>query len=756
VSGWAFVLESASLRHGRTLLAALAVVSAFFALGYARLQWTNDPEVITLEGSDELEFYRGYLERWGSDELIVVAYEVPDAFEPAHLETLRSLTEDLLEIEHVRWVSSLDTAFAIDTGPFGPYARPLVPDRIENDPEIRERALASPFIRDALVSQDGRTVVLSVQLEGAELQKNAIEEETLAAIDAVLSRPEYADLAPHLAGSPVFNRELSSLNQRDNARFTPLAVGIIALLVAALFRSLLATGIVLGVIALVVVWTQGLMSWLGEPMNITTSLLPPLLMVIAVADSIHLLTNYLGQLAESGDRRAALRWTIREIVPPCFWTSATTMCGFASLWLVRIESVRTFATFAVLGVAIAFLLSVTLLPALLVRVPLERAVRRRAPEPRALKAALAHPRPWLAAATGAASLAIGAAGLPRIDVATHDGEFFAEDNPLNRAYRFIEARLQGVTPFEIQIRAPADGDLRSPFAVSAVSSLQQRLAEVPELTSGISYVDLLESTSPGADLAREDVLERSLFLLETLAPDDLSAWLDPDYRLARISARADAMTSARSVEVLEQVHSMASGLFSDGWEVRATGLVPVFSQMEQYLVEGQLRSYGFAIVAIGSAFALIFRSLSIALVALIPNTVPILIAGGLMGLTGMRLDVVTIMVASVALGIIVDDTIHLTKAYLRGLERDAEPQRALDYALGVAGLPVLFTSFILVGGFVSLALSDFQPTAHFGILVGITIATALVADLVILPVALVRLAPSIRILPRTHSEEVLP
>jgi predicted RND superfamily exporter protein len=756
VNRWAAALESVSVRHGRALLVALVVISAFFALGYVRLQWTNDPEVITLEGSDELEFYRGYLERWGSDELIIVAYEVPDAFAPAQLETLRSLTSDLLEIEHVRWVWSLDTAFVVDTGPFGPYARPLIPDRIESDPEIREEAMASPFVRDALVSQDGRTVVLSVQLEGAELHNNAVENETLDAIDAVLSRPAYAGLAPHLAGAPVFNRELSYLNQRDNALFTPLAVAIIAVLVAALFRSLLATGLVLAVVALTVVWTQGLMSWLGVPMNITTSLLPPLLMVIAVADSIHLLTNYLDRLTEDGDRNQALRWTIREIVPPCFWTSVTTMCGFASLWLVRIESVRTFASFAVLGVAIAFLLSITLLPALLVRLPLERAVRRRVSAPRACASTLARPRPILATAIGVAALALGAAGLPRIEVATHDGEFFTEDNPLNRAYRFIEARLQGVTPFEIEIRAPAKGDLRHASAVRAISSLQERLPDIPELTSGVSYVDLLESTSPGADLTQEDVLERALFLLETLAPDDLNAWLDPSYRLARISARADGMTSARSGQVLTQVRSMAAGLFPTDWEVRATGLVPVFSQMEQYLVEGQLRSYGFAIFAIGFAFALIFRSVPIALVALLPNLVPILIAGGLMGLAGIRLDVVTIMVASVALGIIVDDTIHLTSAYLRGLEADGEPRRALEHALRVAGRPVVFTSFILIGGFASLALSDFQPTAHFGSLVGIAVATALLADLVILPAALARLVPAVGVLPRTHAEEVVP
>ncbi|MBW2416841.1 MAG: MMPL family transporter, partial [Deltaproteobacteria bacterium] len=570
MSGWLRSLESLAQGGGRAVLACTALLTALFAVGYASLEWTQDPEVITLEGSDELGFYREYLERWGSDELIVIAYPVEDAFDPAELVTLRSLTDALLDLEHVRWVWSLDTAFSIGTGPMGPYPRPLVADRIGSDPGLRERALSSAFVRDSLVSTDGRTLVVTVQLRGDELDNSESETRTLAAIDAVLARPEYAHLAPHLAGSPVFNRELSRLNQRDNALFTPLAVVIVAGLVLLLFRSALATALVMAVVGATVLWTQGAMSWLGVPMNITTSLLPPLLMVIAVADSVHLVTNYLDRLSRGEDRSAALHWTLREIVPPCFWTSVTTVCGFAAaLGFVRIESVRTFAGFAVIGVAVAFALSVTLLPALLLRVPLEHAAHRRVERDRRRSAPgrrtdWTRPRPRLAVAIVAGALVLGAAGLPRVEVATHDGEFFAASNPINLAYRFIESRLQGVTPFEIEIRAPEPGALREASAVGAIATLHARLEAIPELTRGLSFVSLLESTSPSADLSDPAALERALFLLETLAPDDLEAWLDPDYQRARLSARADAMTSARSAELLAEVDAIARGLFPAG------------------------------------------------------------------------------------------------------------------------------------------------------------------------------------------------
>jgi hypothetical protein len=735
----ATLLARLAVERGGLVLGALALVSALAVVGYARLRFAQSPEVIALEDSDELAYYREFLGRWGSDELIALAYAVPDAFAPRELERLRGLTEALGDVPQVRRVWSLDTAFEVDTGPLGPYARPLVPDDLSQvGPELREAARSSPFVRDTFVSADGRTLALSLQLEGRELDNAEIEREALAGVESVLAQPAYADLEIHRAGSPVFNRELTRLNQRDNATFTPIAIALVGLGAALLFRSVLAALAVLAVVGTTVIWTLGAMGGLGVPLSITTSLLPPLLLVIGIAEAIHVLSSYLDRLGAGAPRATAIAGALDEVVAPCFWTSLTTACGFAGLLGVEIAGVRTFAGFAVLGITFAFALTLSLLPALLVRLPLERSARRRAGSGRGAAGRLATPRPRLAAALVAGALALGAFAFPRVEVATHDGEFFAPDHPLNRAYRFIESRLAGVTPFEIEVRAAAPGGARSPRALVGMAELQSRLARLPELSPGISLVQLLESTSPGTDLHDPEAVQRALFLLETLAPEDVAAWIDRDHQRARISARARAMTSARSREVAQAVERDALQLFGPGFSVRATGLVPVFSEMEQYLIEGQVRSYGLALLALGIAFALAFRSTRIALVALVPNLIPVFVTAGAMVALGWRLDVATVMVASVALGIIDDDTIHLTHAYLRGLEAHGDPQRALEHAMHAAGRPTLLTSAILAGGFAALAFSDFQPTAHFGALVALTVVSAVFADLIVLPAALVR------------------
>jgi hypothetical protein len=732
-------LAQLALDRGRVLLAALALLTLAFGAGYARLGWTDDPEVLELEGSDELEFYREFVARWGSDELIVLGWEVPDAFAPAELLRLRQLSDALLEIDGVAWVSSLDTAFTIDTGPFGPYARPLVPDEPGPGDGVREAALASPFARGMLVSQDGRMLLAAVQLEAVERRDGTRDARVLAALDALLEQPEFAQLGIVRAGSPVFDRALSQLNRRDNALFTPLSLAIIALALLALFRSLLPALLALSVLGASVVWTLGAMGWLGVPMNITTSLLPPLLMVIAVADGIHVLSSYVDQLGAGHARAEALRRTLREVVPACLWTSLTTALGFASLLSVQIESVRSFAAFAALGVAIALLHSLVLMPALLVRAPLERAARRRTSLPGLAWLARAARRPGLAVALAVVPLVAAAAALPHVEVATHDGEFFRDSHPINRAYRLLEARLGGVTPFELELAPPPATPLRSAETLRAVRALQSELSGVPELTAGTSIADLLLAATPQLDLADSAAVERNLFLVQALAPDEVRAFLHDEPARARISLRALAMTSARSDELLDLVRERAAAVLPPGWSARATGLVPVFSQMEQYLVQGQLSSYGLAVLGVFAVFALGFRSLRLAAIALLVNTVPIALGAVLMVLAGIRLDVATVMVASIALGIIDDDTVHLITTWRHALARTGDSEAALAHAFDVAGRAIAVTSLILVAGFATLTLSGFRPTAHFGLLVCAAVAAAVLADLLILPAALLRL-----------------
>jgi len=226
-------------RRPRAVLAVLGGASLALAAAAPFTRWDSDPELIALEGSPELRAYRDYLSRFGSDELIVVAFERTDLLEPPGLAQVRSLTEALRELPGVESVSSLDTAYRVEFGPFGPFASPLVPDALEDAPpaaELKAALRALPMTRDAMLDASGTVTTLAIQPRARALgaEERSLQRDVLEGALAVLARPEYRGTEFHLAGSPVFNRELERLNARDNALFTPVAFAVVALLLASI------------------------------------------------------------------------------------------------------------------------------------------------------------------------------------------------------------------------------------------------------------------------------------------------------------------------------------------------------------------------------------------------------------------------------------------------------------------------------------------------------------------------------------------
>lgn len=742
------------------------LVAVVLALGAAApfTRWDADPELLTLSGSPELRAYRDFLSRFGSDELVVIGYEDPDLLRPAGLSRLRALTDALWDVPGVAAVSSLDTLYAVDVGPFGPFARPLVPDDLSLVPDpatLRSSVRELPMARDTLLDASGTVTTVVVRPEAHSLDRAARERQQgmLEGIEVALGDARFRDLDFHLAGAPVFNRELQRLNARDAAIFTPLTLLLVAGILAAALRSLWAVlaslACVLGTLAIV----RGTMTVLGVPLSTTTSLLPPLLMVVAVSVSVHVLARYGRERARGRSVEESLRTVEHSVLAPAGLTALTTAIGFGSLLAADIPSLRTFGAFAALGVLVSFVLGAVGIPAALrVRAPRTPVGARRDLADRFLGGLRAGTRARAVPVVLVAGLAcaVGIAGASRVRVATHDGDFFPPDHPLNQAYRFIESRLAGVTPLEAVVRARTPHGLRTPEALEAIRRVQGVLSSEVETTAAVSIVDWIDlarrATQPEAERGQPldaDAVERAAFVLEATSGADLPYWIQEDWSLARISTRVVALDSRENTALLDRLKAGVRRELGANppVEVTLTGLVPVFARMEQVLLHSQITSFTLALGAVFVVFLGLFRSPRIAVLALVPNLVPIVCTLGIMGASGTPLDVVTVMVASVNLGIIVDDTIHLLHAVREGIAQGMDPEAAVDRALERVGRAVVFTSVVLGLGFAVLLLSDFRPTARFGGLTALTVVLALAADLTLLP-ALIRVARPFGTAPR--------
>ncbi len=739
----------------RRWLAVLASITVLLGAAAPFTRWDANPELLTIEGSPELATYRDYLQRFGSDELIIVAIEGPALLEPAGLATIRELTDAFAAIDDVEDVASLDTAYDVDFGPFGPFASPLVPDDLNEAPEPAEllaRVHALPLTKDGLLDAAGTTTALTIKPDTNSLggEARAIQGSVLAGVEAVLERPEFSELDAHLAGSPVFNRELERLNTRDNARFTPLAVAIVAVLLAFALRQFGAVALAMVCVGGTLAWVRGAMTLADVPFTTTTSLLPPLLMVLAVSVSVHVLARYQRKRAAGLGKKDAVDATLDAVLVPASLTALTTAVGFASLSVSPIPSVQTFGVFAALGVLAAFLLGGVALPAWLHLVPL--APRNRVAGDRLDRALIAvagaaRRRAPLVLGSAALVVAVALVFVPQLRVSTHDGEFFPDDHALNRAYDVIESGLAGVTPLELIVSSAQPNGIRTPEALQVLAELQDFLAAQPETIRGVSIADWLDVARRAIEPDRsagsawsENEIERAAFVLGAVSSRDLPYWVRDEWSTARISSRSVALDSEQNAALLARIEAFADDRVAahPDLDVEVTGLVPVFAGMEEYLLESQIFSFSLALIAVFLVFVGLFRSVSWAALAMVPNVAPIVLTLGVMGASGIPLDVVTVMVASVNLGIVVDDTIHMIHAFRAARAEGLGDGEAMERSVRRTGRAVVFTSFVLSLGFISLAFSDFQPTAHFGALTALTVSLALLADLALLPALIAR------------------
>lgn len=763
---WADIVQAQLARHPRLVLTVALAITLVLGAAAPFTRWDANPELITIEGSTELRDYRRHLQKFGSDELIVIAFSLPDLLDPSGLTTIRNLSNAFWDIEGVKSVSSLDSLYAVDVGPFGPFASPLIPDDIAEAPNasvLHEKILSLPMARETLLDFAGKTTTIVVQPEGSALDPatRILQRKVLNEVDAVLARPEYRNIEFHLAGSPVFNRELETLNTRDNQLFTPIAVALVFVLLIVALRDLVSVALAMLSVLATLGWVRGIMTFADIPFNTTTSLLAPLLMILTVSVSMHILSRYQGFCAEGMSALDAVAATEKDVFLPAALTAVTTAIGFISLLISKIPSMRTFGILSAIGVMISLLLGAIAIPAVL-------RLLQRPPRHSEINVHFDAVLFWVNHVTTKRKkwvfilvllcLGISSIGIPKLRVATHDGEFFPKNHPLNVAYRFIEQRLSGVTPIEVLVESKQPAGIRTPEALAAIAQIQDFLAANKETSRGVSILDWFEmartATEPGSSQEApldSATTERLAFILEAVSARDLPYWVQDNWSTTRIASRSVALNSKQTTDLLHRLEKFARELQHKNPDLKITftGLVPVFSRMEEYLLQSQISSFSSAFLMIGATFLFLFRrtpttlgatlqtllrSVPATIVALVPNIVPVVLTLGFMGFANVPLDVVTIMVASITFGILVDDTIHLMHAMQLGLERGLSLDESIFQAIFATGRAVVFTAVVLSLGFSVLLFSDFKPTAHFGGLTALSMLLGLPAELFILPV----------------------
>lgn len=747
VDGWARVC----LTYRKSILLALAAFSAVTLSRLPDLHFNNALGTWFVDGDPALVEHERFRETFGSDEIVVAGLEAPDVFAPEMLERIGRITQAIERAPHVEKVFSITNIESItgrgdvlEIGDLVPF--PLDPSTL---PALRERALANQLYVGNVVSADGRFAAIIARLphdpDGFDYKVEAV-----GAIRRILEA-EVGD-AFSLAGGPVFDEQFFRQSEIDTLRTVALMSVLLVVVLTLLMRSVWGVVLPLLTVGLATGWTIGSMELFGTRVNVITTILPPLLLAIGVADAMHLLVDYQNRCRAGDDRYRALHGAYRELLGPLFLTALTTAIGMLSLSVSKIHAIRDFGLFAAYGVGAAFLLTVTFVPIVLsyLPAPAPEPARRRNPylSTRALTAlhdlTMRHGRAIVTA--WAVLIAVSIAFALQVRAESSFIRIFKESSRIRQDTDTIQRRLAGSGTLEVTIDTGAPDGIKDPEVLRALERLEEFLEAQPHVRSTQSIVDYfkdLRRAFHGNDQS-EYSLPRSreeaaqyLLLYELDAPDgDLHDYVTFDARKARVSARVDLTTSNDAVALARATEGYIAEELPATLRASVSGLTVVYANLEEYIRDSLVRGFGSALVSIFIVFCFQMRSIRLGAVVMFANTMPIVITLGVMGLTGIRLDSMSVMVASIAIGLADDDSIHFVSRVRAKIAAGVDIVVALRESLVEVGRALVYSALALCGGFAVMLTAGFVGAIYFGLLTMLTILIALAADLMLLPVLL--------------------
>jgi len=741
-------LAGAILRRRAITLLLLILVSAgaIFATRNIRVDFTTQELFAT--NDPELTYLKEFKQVYGNDDtLMAILVEAPDVLAPPVLRLVSSLTDQLLALDPVLRVDSLSTVSdlgstdqgAMDTTPL--YA--TIPDDPAALAALRARALENPLFKGRLISRDATLTAVAADLK-PRVERAREVGKAMAEVQKIMAGATLpAGVKLHLIGVPKVRSDAVDMIIADQYTFLPLGNILTGLLLLLLYRSLHGLLVPMFAVFLSVTYTVAFMALIDLPLDILSNVLPLLVMVYGVADAVHMLGRIHEEVAAQGRRKLAIEFAVRHLGLACLVTSATTAIGFGSLVTAQMHILQRFGLLAAAGVLFAWVATLVVVPLGAGLSKLDPArLRRRTRVGQRLDLALSRIADFSARrplkVVLAAALITGlcvTAGMG-LEVNNYLLGIYHDDHPTAKATRLAEEKLEGLVRMQISLEG-GEGAMKRPEVLKQVDALQTWIQSRPGVTATLSMADFVKEMHRavmGTRALPDSRQAVAQLLLMAEGETGLERHVNFDYSRARVEVRLADVGAMRYLELVDRTRAhMAEKFTVAGVRARVTGTSMIAYRGINRLVKDLLMSLSLALLVIGLVLAGLFRSLRIGLVSLLPNTIPLAVGLGSMRLLGMRLEPVTVMIFSIALGIAVDDTIHFFVRYREEVAKGKDPLEAARRTLGTAGRAMVFTSVLLVGGFTVTLLSSFPGTVRFGTLGIIILSTALVTDLVVTP-----------------------
>lgn len=716
------------------------------------------------QGDPELDIYLDYRKTFEYDnEFILLAIENDEGnFRPDFLEKIAALSDSLKNVPDVTFITSPTTMENVTISALGPFRTPLIhlddPGRLKQDSiEIYN----SPELTRSFFAPNGKSVCIYIKTtEGISKAKS---DSLLQNIDREIARHQFDAVysASKAKGQKVYLERLSS----EFVVFFIASFFLVVLFLFISFRSFWGVWVPITIVLLAIIWTLALMTATGKALDIMTVLLPTMMFVVGMSDVVHIITKYIEVLRESSmSKFDALMKTLKETGFATFITLITTSLGFLTLINSKVLPIRDFGLYTSLGVFVAFILSYSIMPLVLYLLPKPKIAHKPVVSDfwrKRLHIFLG----WVLrngksiAVTTVILLGLSIYGITKIELNNYLIEGLTRKDELRADFEFFEKNYSGVRPFEILI-TPSDtsSSLWNPPELRAINKLEEYLQKDFEVGFIVSPATLVKGMNKAVNNGNneyfklpatdEEIVDLTDEMEQFRKRKEMKNIITKDAKQARLTGKMPDIGSKLFRERMAALYTWAkTDPAMKPVNIQVTGAALMFDKNNKYLVDNTVQGLIISILVVALISALVHRNWRMMLIAIIPNLIPIIIIGGIMGYFGIEMKSATSIIFSIAFGIATDDTIH----FLARLKLEMKEGRQVMYSVKRSflstGKAVVVTSLILCGGFFTLITSGFESTFYFGLLVSITLFIAVMTDLLLFPLLVIWLIKNKKMVP---------
>ncbi len=770
----------------------LILLTVLMASRLPRITFDMSTEAFLNKDDPAIELYNSFRDQFGRDEMILVMIKPKNIFDLDFLKKLKAFHEELEEsVPYVDDISSLINA-RLTRGEEGQL---IVQDLMEEIPQskedlirLREYVLSNPLYKNLLVSENGTFTAIVIKSEaysssnrdnhednkfstGEELlnhntvfkkEENVVlsneeNSEMVSVVREVMKKYDGEDFSVYLTGSPVVTDYLKKTMQGDMLKFTWIAIIAIGFFLFVLFRRL--SGVLLPLISVLlsVVYTFSLLAITETAIKLPLVILPSFLLAIGIGSSVHLMSFFF-KTYTAGNKTSAIVHSLGHSGLPITMTSITTAAGLGSFVGAELAPAADIGIFAACGVMISLLFTLVLIPALLSVLPVKPLYRSEAEKDgnmldRILLSCgnFAVDHHWKVTIVSLSLVAFAVAGITKLNVTHHVLHWFKKGTEIRENTELIDREMKGSIVVEVMVDSGRENGLHEPDIMNRIDELENRLKSYQNAEKNmfigktLSLSDMLKEihqalneNDPAFYAIPQDrkVIAQEFLLFENSGSDDLRDVVDSQFRQTHITTKVPWNDSVTYADLMDYASEHANQVFGDTVKYQITGIAQMMMQTVVAMMNSTVQSYSIAVIIITILMILLIGKIGMGMLSMIPNLSPIVLTLGIMGWFNIPLDMFSMLIGSIAIGLAVDDTIHFFHNFRKYYDQTGDIKSAVQSTLTTAGRAMFVTTLVLAVGFWLFMFASMNNLFLFGLLTGMTLVFAFLADIIMAPALL--------------------